>query len=83
MKNDVNIKIYGTDWCSDCTRVKSFLDKYQVEYNWFNIELDKELQDYVREMNNGKQIVPTIVFDDGTVLVEPTNAELAEKLEIN
>ena len=34
-------------------------------------------------MNNGKQIVPTIVFDDGTVLVEPTNAELAEKLEIN
>tara|TARA_B100000749_G_C18352269_1_gene433778 strand:- start:631 stop:882 length:252 start_codon:yes stop_codon:yes gene_type:complete len=83
MKNDVNIKIYGTDWCSDCTRAKTFLDKYQVEYNWFNIELDKELQDYVREMNNGKQIVPTIVFDDGTVLVEPTNAELAEKLEIN
>ena len=83
MKNDVNIKIYGTDWCSDCTRAKAFLDKYQVEYNWFNIELDKELQDYVREMNNGKQIVPTIVFDDGTVLVEPTNAELAEKLEIN
>ena len=83
MKNDVNIKIYGTDWCSDCTRAKTFLDKYQVEYNRFNIELDKELQDYVREMNNGKQIVPTIVFDDGTVLVEPTNAELAEKLEIN
>ena len=83
MKNNLNIKIYGTDWCSDCTRAKSFLDKYQVEYNWFNIELDKELQDYVREMNNGKQIVPTIVFDDGTVLVEPTNAELAEKLEIN
>ena len=83
MKNDVNIKIYGTDWCSDCTRAKTFLDKYQVEYNWFNIELDKELQDYVREMNNGKQIVPTIVFDDGTVLVEPTNAELAEKLGIN
>ena len=83
MKNDVNIKIYGTDWWSDCTRAKSFLDKYQVEYNWFNIELDKELQDYVREMNNGKQIVPTIVFDDGTVLVEPTNAELAEKLGIN
>ena len=83
MKNDVNIKIYGTDWCSDCTRAKTFLDKYQVEYNWFNIELDKELQDYVREMNNGKQIVPTIIFNDGTVLVEPTNAELAEKLEIN
>tara|TARA_B100001750_G_scaffold245029_1_gene263700 strand:+ start:1657 stop:1908 length:252 start_codon:yes stop_codon:yes gene_type:complete len=83
MKNNLNIKIYGTDWCSDCTRAKSFLDKYQVEYNWFNIELDKELQDYVREMNNGKQIVPTIIFNDGTVLVEPTNAELAEKLGIN
>ncbi|NNL75675.1 MAG: FAD-dependent oxidoreductase [Desulfobacterales bacterium] len=34
----------------------------------------------VLENNNGKRIIPTIVFLDGTFLVEPTNAELAEKL---
>ena len=35
-----------------------------------------------QEINNGKQIIPTIVFPDGSVLVEPSNAELADKLGI-
>ena len=34
-------------------------------------------------MNDGKQIIPTIVFQDDSILVEPTNAELAAKLGIN
>ena len=37
---------------------------------------------YVEQVNGGKQIIPTIVFEDGSVLMEPTNAELAEKLGI-
>lgn len=35
---------------------------------------------YVLERNNGKRIIPLIEFQDGTFLVEPTNAELAKKL---
>ena len=31
-------------------------------------------------MNQGKRSVPTIAFPDGSVLVEPSNAELAKKL---
>ena len=31
-------------------------------------------------MNDGKRIIPTIVFADGSTLVEPSNAELAAKL---
>ena len=38
---------------------------------------------YTQKVNNGKQIIPTIVFDDGSILVEPTNAELAAKLGIS
>ena len=34
----------------------------------------------VEELNDGKTIIPTIVFDDGSILVEPSNAELAAKL---
>ena len=77
-----NIRIYGTNWCSDCTRSKAFLDNHEIEYSWFNIELDPELQKYVRKINNGKQIVPTIIFSDNSVLVEPSNQQLAEKLNI-
>ena len=79
MKN-FNIKIYGTDWCSDCIRAKSFLDSNKINYEWFNIELDERLLNYVLEINNGKRIVPTIIFEDGSILLEPTNKQLAEKI---
>ena len=32
------------------------------------------------ELNDGKRIIPTIVFPDGSLLVEPSDAELARKL---
>ena len=35
---------------------------------------------YIEEINNGLRVVPTIVFPDGDILVEPSNAKLAEKL---
>jgi len=34
----------------------------------------------VLELNGGKQIIPTIVFADGSHIAEPSNEELAEKL---
>ena len=45
-----NIKIYGTNWCSDCTRAKSFLDNHKIEYDWLNIELDNDLLKYVLDL---------------------------------
>ena len=45
-----------------------------------DIEEDAEAETLVLKINNGKRIIPTIVFEDGSYLVEPTNAELAEKL---
>ena len=82
MKN-FNIKIYGTDWCSDCIRAKSFLDSNKINYEWFNIELDERLLNNVLEINNGKRIVPTIIFEDGSILLAPTNKQLAEKIGLN
>ncbi|NIR66033.1 MAG: hypothetical protein GWN61_17485 [candidate division Zixibacteria bacterium] len=34
----------------------------------------------VEEVNDDKRIIPTIVFPDGSILVEPSNAELANEL---
>jgi hypothetical protein len=33
-------------------------------------------------MNKGLRSIPTILFGDGSILVEPSNAELARKLGI-
>ena len=75
-----NIKLYGTNWCSDCKRSKKFLGEQRVHYDFIDIEEDLEGQAIVRELQKGGMSIPTIVFEDGSVLIEPSNAELAAKL---
>ncbi|NLS77486.1 MAG: FAD-dependent oxidoreductase [Chloroflexi bacterium] len=74
------ITVYGTVWCPDCKRSKAFLGEQRVQYQWVDIEQDEEAAKYVEQVNNGRRTVPTIVCRDGSILVEPTNAELAAKL---
>jgi len=74
------ITVYGAYWCPDCTRSKQFLGEHQIPYAWVNIEDDKNGEDYVIQKNDGKRVIPTIEFGDGSILMEPSNAELAEKL---
>lgn len=76
------IKMYGAPWCPDCKQAKQFLAEQRVPYEWHDIDQDAEAQAYVQTVNNGKQIIPTLIFSDGSVLVEPSNAELADKLGI-
>jgi len=78
--SESGITVYGAYWCPDCRRSKKFLGEQYIEYKWVDIEQDKSGEQYVLELNNGKRIIPTIVFPDGAFLVEPSNAELAGKL---
>ncbi len=74
------ITVYSTVWCPDCKRAKKFFGEQRVPYTNIDIEQDPEAMAFVERINNGKRIIPTIVFPDGSMLVEPSNAELAEKL---
>ncbi|HAE83952.1 MAG TPA: pyridine nucleotide-disulfide oxidoreductase, partial [Ktedonobacter sp.] len=75
-----NIKLYGTNWCSDCKRSKKFLGEQRIHYEYINIEEDMDGQAYLQKVQNGGLSIPTIVFEDGSLLIEPSNAELASKL---
>ena len=75
-----DIKIYGTTWCSDCHRAKDFLDANNVNYQWTDIGKEPQHIEYIKGLNNGQEIVPTIIFSDGSFLAEPSNEELKEKL---
>jgi thioredoxin reductase (NADPH) len=74
------IQLYGASWCPDCRRAKKFLADQRVEFDWHDIDGRDDLQALVEERNDGKRIIPTIVFPDGSHLAEPSNEELAEKL---
>jgi thioredoxin reductase (NADPH) len=72
--------VYGTSWCPDCRHVKQFLGEQRIQYNWVDIEHDSQAMTCVEQVNQGMRIVPTIAFPDGSVLVEPSSAALAERL---
>ena len=80
---DAKITVYGAPWCPDCKRAKQFLGEQRVQYNWVDIDQDEQGRQYVQQANDGKQIIPTILFEDGSILVEPSNAEMAAKLGIS
>ena len=80
---EANITVYGAPWCPDCRRSKQFLGEQRIPYIWVDIDEDEEGRKQVQAVNDGKQIIPTIVFQDGSILVEPSNAELAAKLGIS
>jgi glutaredoxin len=74
------IIVYGTTWCGDCYRTRRFLDKQSVPYRWINIDEDIDAEQIVLKLNRGMRSVPTILFPDGTMLVEPSNTALSQKL---
>ena len=82
MEKQPKITLYGAYWCPDCHRSKQFLGEHQIPYTWIDIEENSEGEAFVIKANNGKRRIPTLSFDDGTILSVPSNAELATKLEL-
>jgi mycoredoxin len=80
MTNKGRIKFYGTNWCPSSRRAKKVLLEKGIDFEWINIDEDPAGREFVMEVNNGNRSVPTIVFPDGTILVEPSRMALSEKL---
>lgn len=77
-----HIIVYGTTWCGDTRRARRFLDEHKISYQWIDIDQDLEARKKVETINHGYRSVPTILFPDDSMLVEPSNRQLAEKFGI-
>ncbi len=76
------IVIYGTMWCGDCRRARAVFDRLQVPYRWVDVDRDVDAARLVESLNRGFRSVPTILWPDGSMLVEPSSEELARKLSM-
>ncbi len=74
------IIVYSTTWCPDCHRAKKFFDKQQVSYIDVDVEQDEKGLEFIKGLNEGRRVVPTIVFPDGEILFEPATNVLREKI---
>jgi mycoredoxin len=79
-RTPAQIVMYATQYCPDCLRAKAFFKEHNISYIPVSLEGNQDATEFVMRMNNGYRSVPTIVFPDGTVLVEPSWQELKEKI---
>jgi len=61
-------------------RVKKFFEANNIPHLRVGLEDNEEATAFVMRVNNGYRSVPTIVFPDGSILVEPGWEELKAKI---
>lgn len=85
INEDHRVIMYGANWCPDCRKSKAYLTDNKINFQY--IEIDKEENAWaipiIKELNNGKRKIPTILINDDIVLVEPENEELRQALNID
>jgi len=81
MSNEKIIIIYGTKWCPDCHRSKKVLRARDIPFEYIDINRCPDSRAYVEKVNHGNRSVPTILFPDGDILVEPSDHVLNAKLD--
>ena len=57
--------VYGAPWCPHCKRVKKFLAAHRVRYAFVDIDTDPQAIDRLKELQDGGQIIPTVIYPDG------------------
>jgi mycoredoxin len=69
------ITVYGADWCHDCRRTTRYLSGTGTPYAWVDTAADKPASAMLHAA--GYLAIPVVLFPGGTVLVEPSNDDLA------
>jgi mycoredoxin len=72
--------MYSTSWCGYCHRLKSQLDREGISYDVVDIEREPAAAQFVMSVNGGNQTVPTLRFDDGSALTNPSLAQVKAHL---
>ena len=74
------LTMYTTQWCAFCRRLKNQLARDGITMTEVDIERDPAAAEYVMSVNGGNQTVPTVVFPDGSVLVNPSALQVKKRM---
>lgn len=62
------IKIFSSDSCGYCTKLKAYLDSKRIEYDVIDVAESRENYDRLIEVS-GQTGIPVTLFDGGEVVV--------------
>ena len=81
--HDAGITVISAGWCPHCKRVKKFLTANRVPYENVDIDEQPEAVDRLKALQDGGQIIPTVVYGDGTHDVNPSDEVLAQRIGLS
>ncbi len=73
------IRVVGNQWSSACHDVKDFLARNAIPYQWLDVERDQSAKQLLESAGKDGARFPVLFFPDGSILVEPSLSQLAEK----
>jgi thioredoxin reductase (NADPH) len=77
------IRVVGTLWSPTCHDLKDFLVRNSIPYVWLDVERDAQACRLMEAAAIAKLAVPALFFPDGSVLVQPTLQQVAEKIGLS
>lgn len=75
-----NATLYITTWCPFCKRLTADLNKAGITYTAIDVDEDEAAGQWVKSVNNGNRIVPTVKYSDGTHATNPPAGDVIAKL---
>jgi mycoredoxin len=72
--------VYGHNFCGQARRLADLLAKHHIDHEWRDVQDDSRFRDELRQLARGYLSVPTVIFPDGTVMVEPWPEAVLTKL---
>lgn len=74
------IRVAGTLWSPHSHRIKDFLARSQIPYEWLDIERNSEAKALVEGVNQDQHRLPVLFFPDGQTLIAPDMTAVADKV---
>ncbi|MDQ7903867.1 FAD-dependent oxidoreductase [Phytohabitans sp. ZYX-F-186] len=74
------IRIVGSRFSPDTRRLREFAARNRIPHTWIDLEEDETAERLLRRMRVGPGQTPVVIWRDGRVLHNPTNAELAQRV---
>jgi thioredoxin reductase (NADPH) len=74
------IRVIGLRWSAEAHGLKDFLARNQLPYQWHDVESDPAALQYLGAAGADPGLLPVVIFPDGSHLVQPAPAQVAEKV---
>ena len=79
----VGLRVIGHSFSAESHAIKDYLASNLFPYRWLDGMLSEEGQEYMQHNQLQSNDLPTVLFEDGSMVKRPTKTLLAEKLGLN